>query len=80
MAASTVEFEIPDTIARAEAGISKTEGDMLGEKMIINMGPSHPATHGVLRLILEMDGEYITKATPEVGYLCLLYTSDAADE
>jgi len=33
------------------------------------MGPSHPATHGVLRLVLEMDGEIITKATPEVGYL-----------
>ena len=37
--------------------------------MILNMGPSHPATHGVLRLILEMDGEIITKATPDVGYL-----------
>ena len=33
------------------------------------MGPSHPATHGVLRLILELDGEVITKATPEIGYL-----------
>ncbi len=69
MAASTVEFEVPDSIARTQEGLSKTAGDALGEKMIINMGPSHPATHGVLRLILEMDGEYITKATPEVGYL-----------
>ncbi len=33
------------------------------------MGPSHPATHGVLRLVLELDGEMITKATPDVGYL-----------
>ena len=33
------------------------------------MGPSHPATHGVLRLVLEMDGEIITKATPDIGYL-----------
>jgi NADH-quinone oxidoreductase subunit D len=33
------------------------------------MGPSHPATHGVLRLVLEMEGETITKATPDVGYL-----------
>ena len=40
-----------------------------GEKMILNMGPSHPATHGVLRLVLEMDGEIITSAVPEVGYL-----------
>ena len=37
--------------------------------MVLNMGPSHPATHGVLRIILELDGEMITKATPDVGYL-----------
>ena len=37
--------------------------------MVLNMGPSHPATHGVLRLKLEMDGEIITKAEPDVGYL-----------
>lgn len=43
--------------------------DLLGEKLILNMGPSHPATHGVLRIVLEMDGEEITKATPDVGYL-----------
>jgi NADH-quinone oxidoreductase subunit D len=40
-----------------------------GEKMVLNMGPSHPSTHGVLRIVLELDGERITKATPEVGYL-----------
>ena len=44
-------------------------GDMEGEKMVLNMGPSHPSTHGVLRIILEMDGEIITKAIPDVGYL-----------
>lgn len=37
--------------------------------MVLNMGPSHPSTHGVLRLQLELDGEIITKAMPEVGYL-----------
>jgi len=37
--------------------------------MTINMGPQHPATHGVLRLLLELDGEYIVKATPVIGYL-----------
>jgi NADH-quinone oxidoreductase subunit D len=37
--------------------------------MVLNMGPSHPATHGVLRIVLELDGETITKAQPEVGYL-----------
>ncbi len=44
-------------------------GELLGEKLTLNMGPSHPSTHGVLRLILELDGEVVTKATPEIGYL-----------
>jgi NADH-quinone oxidoreductase subunit D len=39
------------------------------EKMTLNMGPQHPSTHGVLRLILELDGEVITKITPDIGYL-----------
>ncbi len=70
--AVTHEFESPDTAARAAAAASRLDtgsNDLLGEKLVLNMGPSHPATHGVLRLVLEMDGELITKATPEVGYL-----------
>jgi NADH-quinone oxidoreductase subunit D len=43
--------------------------DVVGDRMVLNMGPSHPATHGVLRLLLELDGEVITKADPDVGYL-----------
>src|SRR5579871_6276809 len=43
--------------------------DMEGEKMVLNMGPSHPATHGVLRIVLELDGEIISKAAPDIGYL-----------
>jgi NADH-quinone oxidoreductase subunit D len=39
------------------------------ETMIINMGPSHPSTHGVLRLMLELDGEYVLRTKPVVGYL-----------
>jgi NADH-quinone oxidoreductase subunit D len=39
------------------------------ETMIINMGPSHPSTHGVLRLMLELDGEYVLRCKPVVGYL-----------
>ncbi|MES2310088.1 MAG: NADH dehydrogenase (quinone) subunit D [Verrucomicrobiota bacterium] len=38
-------------------------------KLILNMGPSHPSTHGVLRILLEMDGEIVTKADPDLGYL-----------
>ena len=37
--------------------------------MTINMGPQHPATHGVLRILLELDGEIVVKATPFIGYL-----------
>jgi len=39
------------------------------ETMILNMGPQHPSTHGVLRLELELDGETVVKATPHIGYL-----------
>ena len=38
-------------------------------KMILNFGPSHPATHGTLRVIMELDGETVVKSTPEIGYL-----------
>src|SRR5438105_1338801 len=71
MASTTQQRQPPDTLARASQAGEKAgaSGDLLGEKLIINMGPSHPATHGVLRLVLELDGEIITKATPEVGYL-----------
>lgn len=40
-----------------------------GDRMIVNMGPSHPVTHGTLRIVLELEGELIMKATPEMGYL-----------
>lgn len=38
-------------------------------KMTLNMGPQHPSTHGVLRIVLELDGETITKADPDIGFL-----------
>ena len=71
MAFTTREIESPDPMARVAAAEARTReklGD-IGERMVLNMGPSHPATHGVLRLILELDGETITNATPDVGYL-----------
>jgi NADH-quinone oxidoreductase subunit D len=39
------------------------------EEMILNMGPQHPSTHGVLRLVLTLDGETVTQCTPVIGYL-----------
>ena len=55
-------LEIPDSVAR-------TQGEPMGEKLTLNMGPSHPSTHGVLRILLEMDGEIVTRAVPDIGYL-----------
>ena len=78
MSARIEEIQVGDTAARVTQGASAlpgestaTEGieDLHGEKMVLNMGPSHPATHGVLRLILELDGEIITKCDPDCGYL-----------
>jgi NADH-quinone oxidoreductase subunit D len=40
-----------------------------GETMLLNMGPQHPSTHGVLRLVLELDGERIVNAIPDLGFL-----------
>lgn len=43
--------------------------DDSGERMIMNMGPQHPSTHGVLRLVLELEGEVIRRSKPVIGYL-----------
>lgn len=61
--------EAAQAFAARASGLSADLEDLQGEKMVLNMGPSHPATHGVLRIVLELDGEIITKATPHVGYL-----------
>jgi NADH-quinone oxidoreductase subunit D len=66
--AAVQDIEIPDSAARNALAVDELQ-DMQGEKMVLNMGPSHPATHGVLRIVLELDGELITKAEPDVGYL-----------
>ena len=57
------EMTFPDTAAKNAAGEFQTE------KMSLSMGPSHPSTHGVLRLQLELDGEVVTKCDPVLGYL-----------
>jgi NADH-quinone oxidoreductase subunit D len=44
-------------------------GDLAAEEMILNIGPQHPSTHGVLRIVLELDGEVITRAEPVIGYM-----------
>lgn len=74
MATQTIEFK--DAAGRA-AHVVPSQGpssgddlqDLHGDKMVLNMGPSHPSTHGVLRILIELDGETVTKAVPDVGYL-----------
>src|SRR5712691_9314901 len=44
-------------------------GPLATEEMILNIGPQHPSTHGVLRVVLELDGEVITHAEPVIGYM-----------
>jgi len=56
------ELTFPDSAAKAESVTSP-------DRMSLSMGPSHPSTHGVLRLQLEIDGEVLTKCDPVVGYL-----------
>src|SRR5207249_70975 len=46
-----------------------SESGASGEHMLINLGPQHPATHGVLRLVVELDGETVVRVIPHVGYL-----------
>src|SRR6201994_1997319 len=66
--ATVQDMEFKDAAARS-AQAADDLPEMQDERMVLNMGPSHPATHGVLRIVLELDGEIITKADPDVGYL-----------
>ncbi len=69
-----------DELAREVGAVLRLDGRTLDpssidierrddETMIINMGPSHPSTHGVLRLMLELDGEVVLRTKPVIGYL-----------
>lgn len=53
----------------ADVVAAARESAVAGERIVVNMGPQHPSTHGVLRLILEIDGETITEARCGIGYL-----------
>ncbi len=57
----------PNTASLAAQGVSIDPID--DTTMVVNMGPQHPSTHGVLRIVLELDGETIIKATPHIGFV-----------
>ncbi|HEY7159303.1 MAG TPA: NADH-quinone oxidoreductase subunit D [Gemmataceae bacterium] len=59
------------TIAPPERKPDQTivEFDVRTDEMLVNMGPQHPSTHGVLRLVLRTDGEVVSEVTPHLGYL-----------
>ena len=77
MSTRTVEYLVTRSPEMAsDGGLVQTallpagiEPELHGEHMLINIGPQHPATHGVLRLVLELDGETVVKCTPHIGYL-----------
>ncbi len=77
MSTKTVEYLVTRTPEMAAGGQlvhapllpSGMEPELHGEHMLINIGPQHPATHGVLRLVLELDGETVIDCTPHIGYL-----------
>jgi len=64
------ELETPGVAVETEAaGQATPEVDPRPRRLVLNMGPQHPSTHGVLRLLLELDGETIMSAQPDIGYL-----------
>jgi len=58
---------------RVPLGVADSAGDVepdfSGDNLLINIGPQHPATHGVLRLVVELDGEVVLRVIPHIGYL-----------
>src|SRR5215813_9403524 len=67
------QYSFPDVAAKSAAGAQaaaeREPAEFSTEKMSLSMGPSHPSTHGVLRLQMELDGEILTKCDPVIGYL-----------
>jgi NADH-quinone oxidoreductase subunit D len=61
--------EVGGTPMQGAPGTTLQPGGISQETMILNMGPQHPSTHGVLRLVLELDGEYVLSCRPVIGYL-----------
>ena len=77
LADHTVQTRVHDRESSAVLRMSEAEAALIGsdpdpdddERVLLNMGPSHPSTHGVLRLMLEMQAETVLRSKPVIGYL-----------
>jgi len=78
MSKRTIEYQVSRTpeagldfrpVEGPLAPVDLSEPRLDSENMLINIGPQHPATHGVLRLVLELDGETVVRCIPHIGYL-----------
>jgi NADH-quinone oxidoreductase subunit D len=49
--------------------LTRTHDQLHGDVLTVNFGPQHPSTHGVLRLVVDLDGEVIRRVKPVIGYL-----------
>ena len=56
-------------VPQVSSSLSGGSGLLHTETMTLNVGPQHPSTHGVLRVVVDMEGEYVTKVVPHIGYL-----------
>ena len=65
MSTETIEVNVGDAVSRGADATAKADSG----KMALNVGPSHPTTHGVLRLMMDLDGDVITRCEPVLGYL-----------
>jgi NADH-quinone oxidoreductase subunit D len=61
--------EIPGFTETSTLVVPRPEEGSKDHTMVLNMGPQHPSTHGVLRVVLEIDGETVVKLVPDIGYL-----------
>ncbi len=67
MTATATKPSVNATGMMAPTGLERVEGR--SDEMLLNLGPQHPATHGVLRVLMGVDGERVTRAIPHIGYL-----------
>ncbi|WP_433352345.1 NADH-quinone oxidoreductase subunit D [Microtetraspora malaysiensis] len=69
MSTTTTEGKVYDVAGQDWDELVETVTETAEERLVINMGPQHPSTHGVLRLVLTLDGETVTEARTVIGYL-----------